>query len=96
MTDTNLGGRMATLDFETARTVRAMLDLAPRGLATAYLAETGEFAQTVRAVTSPRGVHVRPEGTNVRYAAMAALGLSRLDVELREVDQLVLEGAVGR
>lgn len=77
------GDRMATLDVETACALRAMLDLAPRGLATAYLPETGEFAQTVRGVTGPEGVRVRREGTNVRYTAMAALGLSRLDEEVQ-------------
>ena len=77
------GHRMAILDVETACSLRGMLDLAPRGLATAYVPETGRFAQTVRAVTGPQGVHVQREGTNVRYAAMAALGLARLDGDVQ-------------
>ena len=78
------------LDTVSGADERALLEqllaLAPRGLALAHDASTGRFAQTVRAVTEPAGVRVRPEGTNLRYAAMAALGLDRLTaVEAKQV-----------
>ncbi len=64
------------LDTVSGADERALLEqllgLAPRGLALAHDASTGRFAQTVRAVAEPTGVRVRPEGTNLRYAAMAA------------------------
>ncbi|TGN30647.1 hypothetical protein [Aeromicrobium chenweiae] len=59
--------------------VRRLLEIGRRGLPLAYDAGTGEFAQTVRRSNEP-GVPVRREGTSLRYAAMAALGLSRLDL----------------
>ncbi|GAB3772313.1 hypothetical protein FB382_002916 [Nocardioides ginsengisegetis] len=61
--------------------VERLVGLAPAGLATAYLPETGEFAQTVRGLPGAEGVRVRREGTNTRYAAIAALGLATLPVE---------------
>lgn len=58
-----------------------LLALAPTGLAAGYLPGTGEFAQTVRGVAGPDGVTVRAEGVNLRYAAMAVLGLHRVAEE---------------
>ena len=45
------------------------------------LVESGELAHTVRAVTGGDGVRVEAQGRNLRYAAMAALGLARLPLE---------------
>ncbi len=69
--------------------VEELLELAPRGLARAVLGDTLELAQTVRLTSGPGGVVARAEGRNLRYAAMAALGLDRLP----EADQRrVLKG----
>lgn len=66
--------------------VEQLLELAPRGLARAVLGDTLELAQTVRLTSGPGGVVARAEGRNLRYAAMAALGLDRLaEVEQRQV-----------
>ncbi|MGH3509583.1 MAG: hypothetical protein ACRDPI_05060, partial [Nocardioidaceae bacterium] len=60
-----------------------LVPLAVRGLAAAYHPRQRTFAQTLRAHRTPTGLQLRPEGTNLRYAAMAALGIARLD----EADQ---------
>ena len=73
-------------DPATRLRVQRLVRLATRGLAAAYLPETGEFAQTVRGLPGGSGVRVAREGTNLRYAAMAALGLARLpEADQREV-----------
>jgi len=60
--------------------------LATRGLTAAYDPAADVFPQTVRAVREPGGVHLQREGTSLRYAAIATLGLSRLPVpQQREV-----------
>ncbi|KQT90937.1 hypothetical protein ASG49_14595 [Marmoricola sp. Leaf446] len=61
--------------------VEQLLELAPRGLARAVPDDTLDVAQTVRVTTGAAGVVARPEGRNLRYAAMAALGLARLAEE---------------
>ena len=54
---------------------------ATRGLAAAYFPQEQEFAQTVRSVVTVDGIDAqRTGGRNIRYAAMAGLGLSRLPV----------------
>lgn len=63
--------------------VRRMLALALRGLAAGHDPKTGSFAQTVRGVTGPDGVRLQAEGRNLRYAAMAALGLSKLPLDVQ-------------
>lgn len=73
---------------ECTALVQRLVGLAPTGLSTAYDASAGTFAQTVRGITTADGVVVRPEGQNLRYAAMAALGLSRLS--LREQQSVLL------
>ena len=55
-----------------------LVSLAARGLATAYDPDADRFPQTVRAVREPGGVHLQREGTSLRYASIAALGLSRV------------------
>lgn len=56
-----------------------LVALAVRGLPTAAAPRAdGLFAQTVRAVRGDAGVTLRAEGSNLRYAAIVALGLARL------------------
>lgn len=78
---------------EEAELVRRLLERAPRGLAQAYLPESVEFAQTVRGAVTPSGVTCRREGRNLRYAAMAALGLARTD---EAIQRETLAGASAR
>lgn len=68
---------LAQVDAEARPQVERLVALAGEGLPAAYDATTGEFAQTVRAVAGAGGVRLRREGTNLRYGAMAALGLGR-------------------
>ena len=81
MTPRSTSARQRTVDDRAAARVTQLLELAPRGLATAYLPDGPGFAQTVRGVTGPDGVRLQAEGINLRYAAMAALGLARLPLE---------------
>lgn len=74
---------VAQAHAQTGVLVRRMLALALRGLSAAYDPKTGSFAQTVRGVTGPNGVHLQAEGRNLRYAAMAALGLSKLPIDVQ-------------
>lgn len=74
-----------------APSVNRLVDVAVRGLHAAYDPNADDFAQTVRAVRGPGGVQVRREGRSLRYAAIAALGLSQLR-EARQRD--VLNGLV--
>lgn len=55
--------------------VQRLLQVGQAGLPLGYDADAGEFAQTVRRA----GTGIRREGSSLRYAAIAALGLSRLD-----------------
>jgi hypothetical protein len=66
------------LDPTAPERVARLADFALRGLISGYDPQTGSFAQTVRAIPGGRGVKVVAEGTSVRYAAMAALGLGGL------------------
>jgi hypothetical protein len=61
-----------------ARAVRYVAS-SVRGLGAMYLSEDRGFPQTVRRGTRPG--QLVPEGENLRYAAIAALGLSCLDQE---------------
>lgn len=70
--------------------VRDYTDLALRGLPTSFITDTLEFSQTVReSHTSPSGALSR-EGSNLRYAAIVALGLGTVAVETQRA---VLHGA---
>jgi hypothetical protein len=63
--------------------VRRMMALALRGLAAGHDPKTGSFAQTVRCVIGRDGVRLQAEGRNLRYAAMAALGVSKLPLDVQ-------------
>ena len=66
-----------------------LVALSVRGLSRMYVPETHEFVQTIRGLAGPKAPSLAPEGRNLRYAAIAALGLSLVD----PVDQrLVLAG----
>jgi len=105
MTLTRTTRRATALGAADARTVDDLVALAAAGLPSAYRPGTREFAQTVRAVRGRDGVDVRPEGTNLRYAAIAALGLARTDLDTQraalsgitadELTTTVTERAVG-
>ncbi len=60
--------------------VRALVELAPRGLKTMYLPDRHAFVQTIRGVAGPEGPSVVGEGENLRYGAISALGLALADV----------------
>jgi hypothetical protein len=73
--------RRAQLADREARLLAGLLASAPSGLSHAYLADSGEFAFTVRGTggsqpTQPTQPTLSAEGTSLRYAAMAALGLA--------------------
>ena len=74
---------MAGVDGTVRDQVAHLTALAVAGLPHAYDDATGEFAQTVRGVTRPDGVALQREGTNLRYASMAALGLARTPLEMQ-------------
>ena len=61
----------------TRHAAEELIALAVAGLPQSYVG--GTFAQTVRAVETPTGRIVRPEGRNLRYAAIVALGAARVD-----------------
>ncbi len=61
----------------TAR-LRAVIPLAVHGLPQMRLGDRREYAQTVRAIRTPAGAALRAEGSNLRYAAIVALGTGRM------------------
>ena len=67
--------------FNAEEQLDRLLDLSQRGLSSAYLRKSGEFAQTVRGLARHEEVSIRQEGSNLRYAAIAALGIDRLGVD---------------
>lgn len=74
-------GLVATVDDSVPEQVDRLTALAVAGLSHGFDPATGGFAQTVRAVTRPEGVALQREGASLRYACMAALGLSRTPLE---------------
>src|SRR4051794_28203542 len=74
-------GSLADVDDGVPGQVDRLTKMAATGLSHGFDAMTGDFAQTVRAVRRPEGVALQREGTSLRYAAMAALGLSRATPE---------------
>lgn len=86
MTARSKRARLHTLDDRAAARANQLLALAPRGLAAAHLPDEASFAQTIRGFAGPDAVRLQVEGKNPRYAAIAALGLSRLpEARQREV-----------
>lgn len=86
-----MGAEMTPLsDDPLTGKIGELVALARRGLPAMYRRESREFVQTVRGRAGTNGPHLVPEGRNLRYAAIVALGLSRSRLE----DQLaVLDGS---
>lgn len=59
--------------------IARLLSVGRTGLSVGHEPTSGEFAQTVRRTGGP-GESTRREGTSLRYTAIAALGLARLDL----------------
>lgn len=57
--------------------IERLVELSKRGLPQMY--SDGTFVQTVRAIKVGSDTVIRPEGTNLRYAAIVALGASHVD-----------------
>lgn len=71
--------------------VRTYSALAQRGLPASYVSETTEFSQTIRAsLREPESSGLVREGRNLRYTAIAALGLGSLS---RSAQREILKGA---
>lgn len=69
---------VAAVDPAVTRCIEQLTGIAECGLVAAYDPVAGTFAQTVRGLAGGDGVRVVREGQSLRYAAMAALGISRL------------------
>jgi len=86
--------------------VSRLMALAVRALAEMYQPDEQHFPQTMRGVRSSEGPQLRPEGDNLRYAAIVALGLAAsprvsqkyvlAGSEASEFAHLVAARAVGR
>jgi len=97
--------RARVLTSDDAARVDELVALAVAGLPATYRPATSEFTQTVRLVRRPEGVELQQEGTNLRYAAIVALGLAQAPLEVQErvldgrtadaLAALVAERAVG-
>jgi hypothetical protein len=75
-------GLVAERDPQSAELVRRLLRLAVRILPQAYLA--GDFAFRLAGTPGPGGCwQLQPEGTSLRYGAIAGLGLLRLPEQSR-------------
>lgn len=97
LTDRFSPGDAARLDAvrynsaETGRRMEDLLAIAVAGLSPMY-AGNGQFVHTMRG-TPKTGATVAPEGDNLRYAAIVALGLAFID---QESQQKILDGATAR
>ncbi len=80
----NTDTRRSAIDTRVAD----LVSLAICGLPASFIPDTREFAQTVRAVRGRNQIQLVREGTNLRYAAIVALGLATLP---RSVHAEVLE-----
>lgn len=80
------GDRITRVEaYDADGQVRRLLRVGRVGLSMSHDPSSGEFAQTVRRSSGP-GESARREGASLRYTAIAALGLARLDlVAQREV-----------
>ncbi|MEP6799036.1 MAG: hypothetical protein ABI890_12840 [Lapillicoccus sp.] len=70
-------------------TVDRLVSLSLRGLPQMYRADSRAFVQTVRGAAGTTGPRLVQEGTNLRYAAIVALGLHHTD---EAVQRQVLSG----
>jgi exopolysaccharide biosynthesis WecB/TagA/CpsF family protein len=77
------GAQPKRVEGSVSQLLDRLLAAAPRGLALAYQPETATFAHTVRRNAADDEGH-RAEGTSLRYAAMAALGISVLPVDAQQ------------
>jgi len=68
-------------EVDAAALVDHLVGLAVRGLGGMHVPETHEFVQTTRGVAGAEGPHLVPEGRNLRYAAICALGLAHVDTD---------------
>jgi len=68
-------------EVDAAALVDHLVGLAVRGLGGMHVPETHEFVQTTRGVAGTEGPHLVPEGRNLRYAAICALGLAQVDTD---------------
>jgi hypothetical protein len=73
--------RYAHLDGETTELTNRLIALASRGLPKMYRADSDEFAFTRIFTTTDDRVTAHLSGTSLRYAAIAALGVSWLPAE---------------
>ncbi len=64
---------------EAAAQVDSLVAAALTGLSAMYRPDTHELVQTVRGAAGPFGPRLVPEGSNLRYAAIVALGLHLTD-----------------
>ena len=101
MTEHDKSADPSPLSADLSSTTRALVNLALRGLGASFIPGTMEFAQTVRAMRDATGVTLAAEGTNVRYAAIVALGLATVPASVqrtvlsgRTVDELVASVAL--
>lgn len=62
-----------------AEWVPELVSLAQRGLSQMHTDSGKAFVQTARGIRTPQGSVLRGEGDSLRYAAIAALGLGRLE-----------------
>lgn len=74
----------ASYDATVTDTVARLLAIALRGLPRMRGQKPGQFAQTARLSTDRNPSALRLEGENLRYAAIVALGASRLPVDQQE------------
>lgn len=80
---TDVGAPTSEQDEATARAQHApagvldrLIGISVHGLAQMYLPDESAFVQTLRGVAGPDGPSTTVEGRNLRYAAIAALGLA--------------------
>ena len=76
---------LAGLLPDVSERVNDLVSLAQHGLRQMHTSEATAFVQTARGLRTARGSILRGEGDNLRYAAMAALGLALLPVDAQRV-----------
>lgn len=61
--------------------IATLTTVARRGLSHGFVSDEGLFAQTVRCVSTKYDTHLQREGLNLRYTAIAALGLAQCSAD---------------